>query len=178
MGWVSPGSKVSGSAPYLSWLASRVAEVLLKLPPEISDWVLNTPWMPGADTISLSSTTATWQTAGPFAVLFGAVVMQALWSLLNASLVSAAHFFEPSPLKVRSTFQAPPAWVSMFAAADDRSVPSTLATSSSILVLLPSSQATACVLTSWIEPAGRWLSLSQVTCGTANWICAGSSATS
>src|ERR1700738_3334849 len=66
----------------------------------------------------------------------------------------------------------------MFAAADERSVPSTLALSSSSLVLLPFSHATACWFLSWIEPGGRSLSALQVTCGTLNWICAGRMATS
>ena len=74
-------------------------------------------WIPGAETISLSRTTATWQTAGALAVLFGTVATQAPPSLLYASRVSSVHFLAPSLLKVRSTFQAEPAVVSMFAAA-------------------------------------------------------------
>src|SRR3954469_5033316 len=102
--------------------------------------------MAGAETTVLSSTTATMHTFA-FAPLpafeFGWVATHAESLLLYASSVSAVHLPVPSPLKVRSTFQPAPL-ESRLAAAEERSVPRTLATSIRYWVCPPSSQATAC----------------------------------
>src|SRR6185369_17495679 len=172
-----PWSKVSGRAPYLSWLASSVAVSLLNVP-VICDWLLSTPWIAGADTIWLSSTTATMQTCCWDADVFwlGWVALQVPPVLLYASLVRSLHLLVPAPLNVRSTFQVEPFW-SRLACAPDRSVPSTFALSIRYLVCWPVSHATAPTFGSTIEPVGRSFSLSQVICGTLNCSVGGSSAT-
>jgi hypothetical protein len=172
--WAVAAVNVTGSAPYRIWLASSFAVAAVNWP-VICDWPVSTPWISGAEMISLSSTTATRQWVAPELTACAAVRQVSVAAGWNASRVSAVHFFWPSLVKSSETTHWPDCWSSCgFALA--MSVPSTFAWSSSIFA--PLWQLTTWAFGSSIAPGGRLSSCSQLIIGTLNCICAGSTLTS
>ncbi len=99
----------------MSWLASSVADSLVKSP-VICDSELSTSWISGAETTSLSRTTATRQLP-PGPIDCG----QVCCCCCTAAVVSLVHSSVPLPLKLRLTTHRVPAWVSRTGAADETS---------------------------------------------------------
>ncbi len=173
--WVAAALNVTGSAPYLIWSASTLAEVGVNWP-VICDWPVRTPWISGAEMTSLSRTTATRQCVALWESACAAARHVSPDAGVNASRVRAAHLFWPALVKSSETTHWPCCWSSCGLAVW-MSVPTTLATSRNILAPLPSHVVT-CALGASIEPFGRLFSWSQLIVGTLNCICGVSALTS
>src|SRR2546423_177575 len=116
--------KLSGSEPYLSWVASSFEFCSSMSPPLITASPVMTDLICGAETTSLSSTMATAE----FCPAGCPVCGFCCWPSLTASWVSACHLFWPLPVNFTATFQ-PPLFVSKLAVAPATSVPWTFALS-------------------------------------------------